>query len=796
MKKIITLMALMVLTLSANAVTFTVDGVCYQTSSGGVNVVSESSNAYNYDGLIHAVIPSVVSYNGHNYKVVRISAKAFWSASDLESIEIPNSVTWIGSQAISSCEKLRSVKISSSVKTIESNNLEYCPNLEEIWVDPENTVYDSRDSCNALIKTSTNELLVGSSTSFIPSTVVSIADKAFYNISGLETITIPSSVSSVGYFAFAFCMNLEHLVTEGEVTLGSYAFNSCRSLNDVQLGEGLQKISAFCFDNCSSLTSITIPESVTVIDSCAFSYCTKLESVNLGENLQRIGARAFMYTSLTDINIPDAVTDLGNKAFYECEKLKSAYIGRNIIRMGRQIFAFTGLGFEKLTIMCRNADYLTEYAPDIKRLYLGEQVESIKGLCINPEIVQCQGTVPPVCDENTFSSYYGRLYVPRDCEEVYSTAPYWENFSDIVDDVQQIAGDVNGDLAVTVTDVTAIYDILLGNSTDYAEYADVNNDGVVNVADVTIVYDMLLGNNADMKLILGTSDRVIFKSLTTGAATSFFNPTGYVPFDIFWFKGNNYLLSNDYNNRSNLYRFGEWGLTLDTMLGGYNINDCSVTNDAYAILLNEYNSNYGLYHYTVRVYNGVITSWQNADMTSGDSPVKMCLSEDGSIYVAYNKWEYPTSTKSYVCRDREMLYEMNINSWHLTKMLELDGDIYVFSSDSRYWKNGEEHSTDGITAVYDAKIYNGTLCLAGSVVENSTEKAVVKLGDVVYDFSNVSANPTMATCCEMVGDDLYTLVHDYLIDEEYPSTTWLFKNNKVIMTIENQITSKFMINKP
>ena len=92
MKKISTLMALMVLALSANAVTFTVDGICYQTASGGVNVVKESSGYDNYANLINAVIPSVVGYNGHNYQVVRIADQAFSFAENLESIEIPNTI--------------------------------------------------------------------------------------------------------------------------------------------------------------------------------------------------------------------------------------------------------------------------------------------------------------------------------------------------------------------------------------------------------------------------------------------------------------------------------------------------------------------------------------------------------------------------------------------------------------------------------------------------------------------------------------------------------------------------------
>ena len=57
-----------------------------------------------------------------------------------------------------------------------------------------------------------------------------------------------------------------------------------------------------------------------------------------------------------------------------------------------------------------------------------------------------------------------------------------------------VKGDVNGDGSVTAADVTAIYDILLGNNNDFETTADVNGDGSITASDVTFIYDILLGN--------------------------------------------------------------------------------------------------------------------------------------------------------------------------------------------------------------------------------------------------------------------------------------------------------------
>lgn len=56
-----------------------------------------------------------------------------------------------------------------------------------------------------------------------------------------------------------------------------------------------------------------------------------------------------------------------------------------------------------------------------------------------------------------------------------------------------IYGDVNGDGEVTVGDVSAIYNIILGLSDEYKDKADVNGDGEVTVGDVSAIYDIILG---------------------------------------------------------------------------------------------------------------------------------------------------------------------------------------------------------------------------------------------------------------------------------------------------------------
>jgi hypothetical protein len=57
-------------------------------------------------------------------------------------------------------------------------------------------------------------------------------------------------------------------------------------------------------------------------------------------------------------------------------------------------------------------------------------------------------------------------------------------------------GDINGDGSVTIADVTALVNIILGKSPAPASgVADVNTDGSVTIADVTALVNKILGKN-------------------------------------------------------------------------------------------------------------------------------------------------------------------------------------------------------------------------------------------------------------------------------------------------------------
>ena len=247
---------------------------------------------FRYSGNIN--IPKIIKHKGECFQVTSIGSYAFSYCSGLTSITIPKSVTSIGEYAFLNCS-----------------------GLTTIIVEKGNTTYDSRENCNAIIETAKNTLIAGCKNTFIPNSVTSIGEVAFYGYKGLTSITIPNSVTRIGNGAFYGCKGLTSITIPNSVTsIGSYAFKYCSGLTSITIPNSVSSIGDGAFEGCSGLTSITIPNSLTSIGSETFLNCS----------------------GLTSITIPNSVTSIGYKAFYGCSSLKSIKIPKGLTNFGFYAF--------------------------------------------------------------------------------------------------------------------------------------------------------------------------------------------------------------------------------------------------------------------------------------------------------------------------------------------------------------------------------------------------------------------------------------------------------------------------
>lgn len=243
--------------------------------------------------------------------------------------------------AFEGCTRLQSLNIPDNLTSIGNDVFLDCYGLTTITVGENNSVYDSRDNCNALILTQTNTLLIGSKNTTIPSTVHAIGADAFEKVA-ISAITIPTGVREIGDNAFANCKQAKSISipdTVSSITDSYSAFRGCSNVTSIVVDAN----NAY-FDsrsNCNAIikksnntlvhgcTTSVIPNTVVKIEPYAFQYIA-ISAITIPSSVSVIGNNAFHGSSLTTIEIPNTVTSLGYSSFTACKSLSSMTISEGI----------------------------------------------------------------------------------------------------------------------------------------------------------------------------------------------------------------------------------------------------------------------------------------------------------------------------------------------------------------------------------------------------------------------------------------------------------------------------------
>ena len=158
-----------------------------------------------------------------------IQDRIFFGCVALRTIIIPDEVEYIGPGAFAGCEALREIHLPASLQVLYNRLFRGCPlrsleipagvieiegsallgtSIAKLTVNPANTVFDSRDNCNAIIRTADNTIVAATAGAFIPASVDSIAQEAFVELDGIRSLTLPANLKKIKEMGL---MNLNNL---------------------------------------------------------------------------------------------------------------------------------------------------------------------------------------------------------------------------------------------------------------------------------------------------------------------------------------------------------------------------------------------------------------------------------------------------------------------------------------------------------------------------------------------------------------------------------------------------------
>ena len=279
------------------------------------NITQSNSQIYVFEKcgyLEHVSIPSGLT----------LLYLLFYQCTSLKSAIVPDGVTTLRS-TFAHCNSLESVTLPSSLKRMETiyyegNNAGVflaCTNLRSIEL-PDSMDFIGSDSfayCNNLERVK------------LPSTISSFnSGSLFRQCSKLDFESLPDWLTTISPYCFDFCTSLSlKKLPSTVVSIGDYAFRECKNLQLDELPDGLQKILSSGFYRCSSITISKIPDSVTTLGTNCFNGCSSIERLEISSGLKELPSNGFANcANLREVIFNGEIETMGANAFSTCPKLE------------------------------------------------------------------------------------------------------------------------------------------------------------------------------------------------------------------------------------------------------------------------------------------------------------------------------------------------------------------------------------------------------------------------------------------------------------------------------------------
>lgn len=270
------------------------------TASLDGETLTLSGTGETYDNLWWAdsddneIIKSNVKYIVVEDGITALGYELFKNFNNVETIELPASLTKIKNWTLQNCRSLKSISIPEGVTEIGNGIFNDCVSLKNIT---------------------------------FPSTLKEIPDITDCEDSEpvpVESITLKKGIQTIGFLAFGGLSKLKNInIPDSVTTIEQSAFADCTSLTELSLPDSITKIEYNAFGNCEALDKIVLPSNLTLLGNAVFRNCNveitfpaslkyipylgdnAVRKVTISEGVETIGVDAFFNShKLTEITLP------------------------------------------------------------------------------------------------------------------------------------------------------------------------------------------------------------------------------------------------------------------------------------------------------------------------------------------------------------------------------------------------------------------------------------------------------------------------------------------------------------
>ncbi len=410
------------------------EGIMYSIENGTATVAKHGRNWILDVPLVgDIIIPSTIRHKGVEYKVTGVSNKAFGHQQQLTSVQLPESITYLGDSCFVHCNKLTTINLPESIMSIGKACFWYCSELTKIS---------------------------------IPDNVTVLDEKCFYSCDKLSTVTLPKNLTSIGEWCFAFCSDLYELSLPKSITsIGQNSFRDCNFINVTCNWTDLSNLSIHrdAFYDIFSEAKLYVPTGTKDIYAKSSPWKSEFKSTNILETTRgeeqvgiidgiryhldngkaivmrqsngiandivipeivsynntdykvvRIDRKAFYSrVRVLTITLPNSITSLGEYCFYNCDSIESITLPNNIESLEQACFRSTNITSINLPKSIKFIDY------------------SCFRDCSKLDTIICNWQdltgVKVLDDAFKDISATAKLYVPYGKKEVYATTAPWKD---------------------------------------------------------------------------------------------------------------------------------------------------------------------------------------------------------------------------------------------------------------------------------------------------------------------------------------------------------------------------------